>query len=467
MTESWSIENLDGEAHWALVGGNGSGKTCFARELRDGSPERNIQVVSFEEEQALLEREIYEDDSEWIDKVDHGRTMRELIEEHRVAAVRMEDLIEALGLESCIDTGFRLLSTGERRRLMLARAIAQQPDVLIFDEPYDGVDKDTVARIEECIDAIARKIPTLLITHRLSQINERITHVLCLDQLKVVYQGEKDEVLANPAVKQLFSGDFRDSKLPSSLPQSKEYDGGEDEPIVDLRKVTVGYHNKPIFDDLDWKIYPSQQWRVSGPNGCGKSTLVSVISGDHPQCYSNELYLFGKRRGTGESIWEVKHFIGIMSTALHQQYRVTVAAETVVLSGFFDTIGVYRPVTQEQRSIVKEWLEFLRLDHLRQKNFHQLSFGQQRMLLIARALIKRPRLLILDEPCQGLDPVNRALVLQLMRTIVERQMAQIIYISHEREDKVEFLTHELSFVSSLANAEQGRAPYRIEQKEIS
>ncbi|MGJ8672906.1 ATP-binding cassette domain-containing protein [Rubritalea sp.] len=467
MTESWSIENLGGDAHWALVGGNGSGKTCFARELRDSSPERNIQVVSFEEEQALLEREIYEDDSEWLNKVDTGRTMRELIEEHRVAEVSMEDLIEQLQLEQCIDTGFRLLSTGERRRLMLARAIAQLPDALILDGPYDGVDVDTVSRIETCIDTIAHKVPTLLITQRLSQINERITHVFCLDQWKIVFQGAKEEVLGNPAVKQLFSGDFSQSKLPSSLPQTNEYEGSAEQPIVDLCKVSVGYHNKPILADLDWKIYPGQQWRVSGPNGCGKSTLVSVISGDHPQCYSNELYLFGKRRGTGESIWEVKHFIGIMSTALHQQYRVTVTAETVLLSGFFDTIGVYRPVTPEQRVIAQEWLKFLRLDRLKLIHFQKLSFGQQRMLLIARALIKRPRLLILDEPCQGLDPVNRALVLQLMRTIVERGMAQIIYISHEQEDKVEFLTHELTFVASPENAAAGKAPYTIEKTLLS
>lgn len=461
MSEHWTIENmLKPGVHWALVGGNGSGKSYFAQELKRRHPGFHVQVVSFEEEQVLLEREIYEDDSEWIDRQDPGRTMRELIEEYLKPGVLVEDLVEKLQLHSCVDTGFRLLSTGERRRLMLARAVAQQPDVLVLDEPYDGVDKDSLHLIETCIDEVAAQTPTLLITHRLSQISDRITHVLCIDQWQVVFQGSKQEAVDDVAVKQLFDVRFDEVKVPRALPNGEEGEPMEEGAIVDLCKVTVGYQNKPILEDLDWKIYPGEHWRVSGPNGCGKSTLVNVISGDHPQCYSNELYLFGKRRGSGESIWQVKHFIGIMSTALHQQYRVTVTAETVVLSGFFDTIGVYRPVSTQQREIALEWLQFLRLDHLRHQNFKQLSFGQQRMLLIARALIKRPRLLILDEPCQGLDPVNRAMVLQLIRSIVRRQISQVIYISHEQEDRVDFLTHELNF-KPAPSASDASPMYRV------
>ncbi|WP_205618995.1 ATP-binding cassette domain-containing protein [Rubritalea marina] len=449
------------EAHWALVGGNGSGKSVFAKRLKEEHEDLNVQIVSFEEEQALLEREIYEDDSEWIDQMDPGRTMRELIEEHLAEGVAVEEFIESLGLQDCIDTGFRLLSTGERRRLMLARALGQKPDVLILDEPYDGVDRGSIRQLQECIDRAAEQTPTLLITHRLSQISERITHVLCIEAWKLVFMGRKSEALSDPAVEQLFAGGATSAALPKALPMEHPYQAEEGKAMVDLRAVTVGYHQKPILKHLDWEIFPGEQWRVSGPNGCGKSTLVSVISGDHPQCYSNELYLFGRRRGTGESIWEVKHHIGIMSTALHQQYRVTVTAETVVLSGFFDTIGVYRPVSAEQREITQQWLEFLKLDHLRMKNFHQLSFGQQRMLLIARALIKRPQLLILDEPCQGLDPVNRAIVIQLMRTIVQRGIAQVIYISHEDEDQVDFLTHELRFEVRNGERSEGDPAYVV------
>ena len=161
--------------------------------------------------------------------------------------------------------------------------------------------------------------------------------------------------------------------------------------------------------------------------------------------------------------------MGLMSTSLHQQYRITVTAETVVLSGFFDTIGVYRPVTPTHKQIANEWLKFIGLDKFKDTHFQNLSFGQQRMLLIARALIKRPYLLILDEPCQGLDPINRALVIQLIEQIACRKIAQIIYISHEPEDKLQCLTHELSFTSipEFSEAAPSTAPlYSVHLRQL-
>lgn len=440
--------------NWAILGGNGSGKSTLARmlsgqiPLRPGQRKTNfnqILSVSFEDEQQLLEREIYEDDSEQLDRIDPGHTVRELISEKLPSARNLEEIIELLQLGHFIDTGFRLLSTGERRRLMLARALAEQADMLILDEPYDGLDAEFSQHLQTTLEILGQKKPIVTVVNRLSQLSEKVTHIAFLAEQQLLFCGPREELMENEIWNQLQARGDVPRPLPAALPNTTRYSPAENEPVITLKNIVVGYHGKTIIEGLNWQIMPAEHWKISGPNGCGKSTLVNLISGDHPQCYSNDIHLFGKRRGVGESIWEIKQHMGLMSTSLHQQYRIHVTAETVVLSGFFDSIGVYRPVTQNHKNIATEWLDFLQLSHHKNTDFQKLSFGQQRMLLIARALIKQPHLLILDEPCQGLDPLNRALVIQLIEEIAQRQIAQILYISHEAEDKINCLTHELRF----------------------
>lgn len=445
--------------HWAIIGGNGSGKSTFASMLADESLAESclekILTVSFEREQALLEREIYEDDSEFMDKIDHGRTTHELVTELAVPGADIGAIIETMQLEAFLHTGFRILSTGERRRMMIARAMSQAPDMLVLDEPYGGLDHGFVSHLKKVIARLSQEIPVVMIVNRMSHLGDHITHLACLHQMSMVLSGPRTEVEKSPLWQQLQSMHTEQKPLPSALADTQPCQPVPDQPVIEMRDVSVGYHDKEIIRSLDWRILPGEHWKVSGPNGSGKSTLVNLVSGDHPQCYSNEIYLFGKRRGQGESIWDIKRHMGLMSTALHQQYRVRVTCEVVLLSGFFDSIGVYSSVTREQRRIAAEWLAYIGLEKQQATLFQKLSFGQQRMLLIARALIKRPHLLILDEPCQGLDPMNRALVIQLVDQIARRKIAQVLYISHDAEDHLECLTHELRFQKMEPRRESG------------
>ncbi|MBK1830273.1 molybdate ABC transporter ATP-binding protein ModF [Verrucomicrobiaceae bacterium R5-34] len=465
---------IEAGEHWAVIGGNGSGKSTFAAMLAGAvnlsetqrvTGFEKVLLVSFEDEQRLLEREIYEDDSESMDRIDYGRTTHELITELAVPDADIEGIIETMQLQAFLHTGFRILSTGERRRMMIARALSQAPDMLVLDEPYDGLDHAFVSHLKEVIAQLSLEIPVVLIVNRLSHLGDHITHLACLHQMQLVLSGERKEVEQSALWQQLQSMGAADRPLPSALEDAVPYQPLSGQPIIDMRSVDVGYHNKEIIRGLDWQIMPGEHWKISGPNGSGKSTLVNLVSGDHPQCYSNEIYLFGQRRGQGESIWDIKRHMGLMSTALHQQYRVRVPAETVLVSGFFDSIGIYQPVSREHKRIGAEWLEFLQLDKHAKTNFQNLSFGQQRMLLIARALIKRPHLLILDEPCQGLDPINRALVIQLIDEIARRKIAQVLYISHDAEDHLDCLTHELRFEKIQPCPESGPA-YAIAKGEI-
>ena len=182
---------------------------------------------------------------------------------------------------------------------------------------------------------------------------------------------------------------------------------------------------------------------MKGPNGSGKTCLLNLITGDHPQCYVNDLTLFGFRRGAGETIWDIKRHIGYVSSVLHWDYRLSVSVIKVIVSGFYDSIGLYKKASEKQMGIAAHWLLLLGLNKRANDSFASLSYGEQRSLLIARAMIKHPALLLLDEPCLGLDEINRVLVLSLIDRICEEGVTTLVYVSHHEEDKIAAIQREL------------------------
>ena len=209
--------------------------------------------------------------------------------------------------------------------------------------------------------------------------------------------------------------------------------------------VNISYGSKKVLNKFNWTVRNGENWKIVGPNGAGKSTILSLISGDNLQTYSNEVYLFGIRRGSGESIWDIKKNIGLVSSEFQLNYREPIQAIKVVLSGFFDTIGHYNPSSKKQRIEASKCLELLGINDLAKNIFNRLSFGQQRLILIARALVKSPSLLILDEPCQGLDFSNRNHILEIIDKIAITSNTQILYVTHVPTDKLKCMHHELRF----------------------
>lgn len=438
-----TLEITPGEV-WGIVGRNGSGKSALAAALAESPDERFPKkvLVSFELEDALLEREIREDDTDFLDKLDPGRSVLELI--YEVLPPGSPDpasLLEDLGMNSYLDRGFRLLSTGERRRLMLARAFVQAPDLLVLDEPFDGLDRAFRDHLAEIFRSLAQKITLVIVANRLGDLDDLATHLACVDAGQCLLAGPRAEIVGNPAFTQLLDLGDEIKTLPARDPSAPvlTHEG----PLVIMKNVTVIHGGREIISGFDWQVDPGQNWIISGPNGCGKSTLVNLVTGDHPQCYSNDVTVMGMRRGRGESIWQIKNHIGLVSPALHQLYRVSVNALTVIVSGFHDSVGLYREVSPVHLRIAREWLAVIGMSALAERPFRSLSYGQQRLLLIARALVKQPPLLILDEPCQGLDPLNRALVLRVIDRIVATGLIQLLYITHEPDDRLECLTHQL------------------------
>ena len=202
-----------------------------------------------------------------------------------------------------------------------------------------------------------------------------------------------------------------------------------------------------VFENLDWTIEPNQHWQVTGPNGSGKTCLLSLITGDHPQCYVNDINVFGFQRGTGESIWQIKQYLGYVSTALQWEYRVSTSLRNVIISGFYDSIGLYSKSTDTQKAIADDWLAVLGMVGRADEPFNKLSFGEQRLALIARAMVKHPPLLILDEPCLGLDEMNRQLVLALIERICRSGDTTVLYVNHRSQDRIDGIDNHLSLSS--------------------
>ena len=215
-------------------------------------------------------------------------------------------------------------------------------------------------------------------------------------------------------------------------------------PLVRLTGATVRYTDNTVFENLDWTIEPNEHWQVTGPNGSGKTCLLSLITGDHPQCYTNDIEVFGFQRGTGESIWQIKQYIGYVSTALQWEYRVSTSLRNVIISGFYDSIGLYTKSTDTQKAIADEWLAVLGMADRSDEPFNKMSFGEQRLALIARAMVKHPPLLILDEPCLGLDDMNRQLVLALIERICQTNETTVLYVNHREEDRISGIDNHLA-----------------------
>ena len=445
---------------WAFVGANGSGKSSLARALSgELLPSRGTVSSSFtrstrlslEQLQKLVSDEWQRNNTDLLSpgEEDTGRTAADIIQDEVRDPVRCRQLAAKFGIESLLDRRFKYLSTGETRKTLLCQALMLQPDLLILDEPFDGLDVDSRANLASVLGELQQPEFTLvLVLNRFDDIPDFIQHVGVLAECHLSHTGARATILAEALVAQLAHSETLDGM---TLPEADDADAipqlAADAPLIVLRDGVVSYNDRAILHHLDWQVDRRQHWQIVGPNGAGKSTLLSLITGDHPQGYSNDLTLFGRRRGSGETIWDIKQHIGYVSSSLHLEYRVSSSVRNVIISGYFDSIGIYQAVSDRQQALAKRWLDLLGMASQADTPFHSLSWGQQRLVLIARALVKHPALLILDEPLQGLDPINRLLVRRFVDVLIGEGRTQLLFVSHHAEDAPHCITHRLSFIA--------------------
>ncbi|MDU5319079.1 MAG: molybdate ABC transporter ATP-binding protein ModF [Escherichia coli] len=411
---------------WAFVGSNGSGKSALARALAGELPllkgERQSQFshitrLSFEQLQKLVSDEWQRNNTDMLGpgEDDTGRTTAEIIQDEVKDAPRCMQLAQQFGITALLDRRFKYLSTGETRKTLLCQALMSEPDLLILDEPFDGLDVASRQQLAERLASLHQSgITLVLVLNRFDEIPEFVQFAGVLADCTLAETGAKEELLQQALVAQLaHSEQLEGVQLPEPDEPSARHALPANEPRIVLNNGVVSYN----------------------------------VTGDHPQGYSNDLTLFGRRRGSGETIWDIKKHIGYVSSSLHLDYRVSTTVRNVILSGYFDSIGIYQAVSDRQQKLVQQWLDILGIDkRTADAPFHSLSWGQQRLALIVRALVKHPTLLILDEPLQGLDPLNRQLIRRFVDVLISEGETQLLFVSHHAEDAPACITHRLEFV---------------------
>jgi molybdate transport system ATP-binding protein len=442
------LDNLDWtiapREHWALTGPSGSGKTILVHTLlgrhfhtgRITAP-RSIAVV--EQQHRFRSRpgttELYYQQRFNASDADQTITVAQ-----EIADAGWPDpdptLIGLLHIRPLLHKPLIQLSNGEHKRVQLAIALLNSPGFLILDNPFLGLDVEGRATLHDIINALSKQgIQLLLITNG-HDLPESITHVARLEQGKWVYKGEKAGF---------------DTGI---LEQLRSNETGIPDFTFAIRMIdaTIRYGENTILKNINWVVRKGEKWNVSGPNGAGKSTLLSLITADNPQAYANEIWLFDRRRGTGETIWDIKKKIGFVSPELHSYFDTGATTASVIGSGLFDTIGLFRTLTEEQEAAVENWINLLSLRAFRNRRLAQLSAGQQRMVLLARALIKNPPLLILDEPCQGLDEQQTTQLRDIVTTLCETFGTTLIYVSHYQQELPPCIDHWLRLDKGVAQS---------------
>ncbi|WP_281228555.1 ATP-binding cassette domain-containing protein [Flavobacterium aquiphilum] len=380
--------------HWDILLSNQVDKKSFINTILSGNIQGDLAVFN------PLKGILYSDIS-----------IQKLIEE--------EFIHESMEATAEFHRNLRTFSSGERKKEFLKYCLKKNPDYIILDNPLDHLDQASRIQLAKEIEVISNSVRIIQLVNRNIDLLPFITNKAHISdnsfELKPINGSEKNS-LENNSYK---------------IPIHREV--FDDSVLIKMNDLSVSYDERPIIDSLSWTIKQGEFWHLIGPNGSGKSTLLSLISGENPKGYGQDLEIFGRKKGSGESVWEIKKRIGFFNTAMTDLFSRNSTLEEMILSGFFDSIGLYRQPTTLQKKIAADWLETIEMTHLKKKIFNRLSIGQQRIALIARAVIKHPPLLILDEPLEGLDDHNVSLVIQLINTIKKETNISILFVSHRME----------------------------------
>ena len=434
--ESWCIlgDNHSGIDHFIDLL---SGKLAHCRADILDLP-KNPGILSFRAQQELFEKEIRNDDSDFLDKTDPGTLVRQFLPN---SAAHL-DLLQTFGMADCLDLGYRQLSSGQARKLLLLCELTVGTATLVLQNPYDGLDEQSCHELNHALRHLPeRGIEIMVCVNIPSDIPAWTSHLAIIKEGRLVYAGPKDRIV--PEIERQPTGKAGNASIRAPFLQVSTKSQECNEELVFLRNGFAGYGEKKLFSGLNLTIQSGDHTLISGPNGCGKSTLLDIITGDNPKCYANDLRIFGKKRGSGESIWAIKKHMGIVSPALHRDHRIPGNAIQVVLSGLYDSIGLYHKAASSEIKTARQWLAWIDLSAKADVPFRRLSFAEQRLVLIARALIKRPGLLILDEPTQGLDDVNRRALLDLLAEIAAQNLSTILFVSHRRDEHRPFFRQQI------------------------
>lgn len=444
---SWEIKPRE---NWVVLGPNGAGKSllidiltekyalhhsckieCTNELGKSFSVREIVKYIAFKDIYNIIDRTDSYYQQRWNKGIEHNETkVRDLLSDEEYTDIN--SLSSCFDLNYLLDKGVSCLSSGELRKFFIIRSVLCKPQILILDNPYIGLDVESRKVLDVLFkEFISKGIRLILLLADPADVPSCISHILTVKDKEITGRYTYDQFMSdNSAYLQLFDSklvNFHDVTYDiTALPVNYKH-------AAILKNITIKYDDRLILNNLNWEIKKGDKWALLGKNGTGKSTLLSLLCGDNPQAYANDITLFDKKRGTGESIWDIKKQIGYISPEMHLYYLKNVSCIDVVGSGLFDTVGLYRKCNEVQLTQAQKWMYLFGVEHLAHSSFLTVSTGEQRLVLLARTFVKNPNLIILDEPMHGLDVENKKQVKDIIEKFCDSSKT-LIFVTHYSDE---------------------------------
>ncbi len=459
---SWTIR--PGE-RWVLAGANGAGKTQLLKVLAGSvwpTPEgpgvrqyrwrgelwRTPQEVQAQigylgpERQDKYARYGWNHTAEQVVGTGVHRTdiplhVLQTAERRRVVAVMRRLRISPLATRP-----FLTLSYGERRLVLLARALVSRPRLLLLDELLNGLDGHNRTRALRWLESTAGSaLPWVLSVHRAEDVPDATTHALILDQGRVVFRGARSRA---PLARWLTEGPPRAeparSRAPARPPAAPQRRRNPGKTLVRLSAAHVYLDEHHALRDVTLTVREGECWVVHGRNGSGKTTLLRTLYGDHGVAAGGRIERAGIAPGVPLEIFQRR--VALVAPHLQADHPQYLTVSEVVQSGRYASIGLNDPPNAADRTAARRAMRELDVLPLAQRTLRELSYGQLRRVLFARAWINRPSLLLLDEPFAGLDgPTQHDLQARIEH--LSAAGAAVVIVVHRRAEWPRCVTHEL------------------------